>query len=416
MALLVNIELKNSLSYYLPYNSCLPITGIKMKDLTSIFNHPKKNDPDRDPHLYDWKRPIHGKNDAEVINRLLKSKKNYHEQTIAPAGRVRTNGSEFSRKQRVTFKLSYSTSMQKHNKYIQLYMPQIGKDGVEVPRDIFGTDLAEYQDNMSPFHLKCIISPENQNVDLKLLSQTFIKHLEQLTGYEFYWLGVIHTDTEHHHAHLAINGIDKNGKKVRFPKDMIKNTMREMLSNITTNMVGERTQAEIAESKQKLTQAKRWTRYDEELKRMPNRIFIKNLNPSLINRLQFLNSINLASKDNLFYSLKPDFEEVLKATGRYNLYLEEYLKSDLPLKLFEGGTITGTVDKVISFDKDESWNDAIIIRKADERIYIPVFQLHKENLTGKTVRIENAAGGTNRNVSNKDIKVVENTRDNGIYR
>ena len=75
MALLVNIELKNSLSYYLPYNSCLPITGIKMKDLTSIFNHPKKNDPDRDPHLYDWKHPIHGKNDAEVINRLLKSKK-----------------------------------------------------------------------------------------------------------------------------------------------------------------------------------------------------------------------------------------------------------------------------------------------------------------------------------------------------
>ena len=66
------------------------------------------------------------------------------------------------------------------------------------------------------------------------------------------------------------------------------------------------------------------------------------------------------------------------------------------------------VIKVVSFDKDESWNDAIIIRKDNERIYIPVFQLHKEHLEGKTVRIEHAAGGTNRNISNKDIKIIDN--------
>ena len=265
---------------------------------------------------------------------------------------------------------------------------------------------------MTPFHLKMIISPESQKIDLKLLSEAFIRHLEKSTGYEFYWLGTIHTDTEHHHVHLAINGKDKNGKKVRFPKDMIKNTMREFLSNIATNMIGERTKEEIEESKQKLTQAKRWTVFDEHLKEMPEKIFINNLNSSLIKRLQFLSSIKLAEKDGMFYSLKPDFEEVLKATGRYNLYLEEYLKSDLPLRLFEGGSITGLVDKVVSFDKDESWNDAIIIRKENERIYIPVFQLHKEGLEGKTVHIEHAAGGTNRNISNKDIKIIDNRSKN----
>ena len=380
-----------------------------MQDIKAIFNHPKRNEPADDPHLYDWKRPIHGKDDGKVINRLLKSKEKHKNQVKTPSGHARSDGSAFNRKQRVTFKMSYAGSMEAHKRYIRLYMPQKGKDGVEIPKEIFGTDLDEYQKNMSPFHLKMIISPENQSVDLQFLSKTFIKHLEQLTGYEFYWLGVIHTDTEHHHVHLAINGVDKNGKKVRFPKDMIKNTMREMLSNITTNMVGERTPAEIEEAKQKLTQAKRWTRYDEELKRMPERIFIKNLSPSLTSRLQFLSSIQLAQKDDMFYSLKPDFEEVLKATGRYNLYLQEYLSSDLPLKLFEGGTITGVVDKVISFDKDESWNDAIIIRKNQERIYIPVFQLHKEHLEGKTVQIEHAAGGINRNVSNKDIKIINNT-------
>ena len=379
-----------------------------MKELKSIFNHPPKANPENDPHLYEWKHPIHGKDDGEALNRLLnqKKKRRYLEHHLN--SKARANGSTFNKKQRVSFKMSYANTIEAHRRYIKLYMPQIGKDGVAFPREIFGTDLDEYQKNMTPFHLKMIISPESQKIDLKLLSEAFIRHLEKSTGYEFYWLGTIHTDTEHHHVHLAINGKDKNGKKVRFPKDMIKNTMREFLSNIATNMIGERTKEEIEESKQKLTQAKRWTVFDEQLKEMPEKIFINNLNSSLIKRLQFLSSIKLAEKDGMFYSLKPDFEEVLKATGRYNLYLEEYLKSDLPLRLFEGGSITGLVDKVVSFDKDESWNDAIIIRKENERIYIPVFQLHKERLEGKTVHIENAAGGTNRNISNKDIKIIDN--------
>ena len=379
-----------------------------MKDLKSIFNHPPKPNPENDPHLYDWKRPFYGKNDATYLNKLLKAKRRKSSPERFSSGKVRSNGSVNSRKQRVLLKLSYGESSAKHLKYIRLYMPQINKEGVEEKKEIFGSPMDEYMDNIVPRHFKLIISPESQKIDLKLLSEAFIRHLEKSTGYEFYWLGTIHTDTEHHHVHLAINGKDKNGKKVRFPKDMIKNTMREFLSNIATNMIGERTKEEIEESKQKLTQAKRWTVFDEQLKEMPEKIFINNLNSSLIKRLQFLSSIKLAEKDGMFYSLKTDFEEVLKATGRYNLYLEEYLKSDLPLRLFEGGSITGLVDKVVSFDKDESWNDAIIIRKENERIYIPVFQLHKEGLEGKTVHIEHAAGGTNRNISNKDIKIIDN--------
>lgn len=379
-----------------------------MKNLKSIFNHPPKSDPEDEPHLYDWKRPFHGKDDAAYLNKLLKRKRYNSSAERISSKKVRSNGSENSRKQRVLFKLSYGESSKKHLKYIQLYMPQVNKEGVEEKKEIFGTPMVDYMNNIVPRHFKLIISPESQKIDLKLLSEAFIRHLEKITGYDFYWLGTIHTDTEHHHAHLAINGKDKNGKKVRFPKDMIKNTMREFLSNIATNMIGERTKEEIEESKKKLTQAKRWTAFDEQLKEMPEKLFINNLNSSLISRLQFLSSIKLANKDGMFYSLKPEFEEVLKATGRYNLYLEEYLKSDLPLRLFEGGSITGVVDKVVSFDKDESWNDAIIIRKENERIYIPVFQLHKEHLEGKTVRIEHAAGGTNRNISNKDIKIIDN--------
>ena len=63
---------------------------------------------------------------------------------------------------------------------------------------------------------------------------------------------------------------------------------------------------------------------------------------------------------------------------------------------------------MINFDRNESWNEAFIIRRENERIYISVYQLHKEHLEEKTVNIEHTAGGTNRNISNKDIKIIDN--------
>lgn len=388
-----------------------------MKDLRTIFNHPKQSDPERDPHLYDWRRPFHGKDDAAYLNKLLKRRNRRSSPERISFGSTRYNGFENIRKQRVFFTATYSKSIKSHKKYIRDYMPQKNKPGVSEEKEMFGVPPEDYLNNIAPLHFKWIISPESQNVELKLLAHTIIKHVENLTGYELYWRGVIHTDTGHHHLHIVVNGKDKNGKSVRFPKDMIKNTIREMTSNIITNMIGERTQKEIEATKARLPFAKRWTEFDEQLKEMTGKIFINNLQPSLVQRLQFLESIKLATKDNLSYSLKPDFEEVLRATGRYNLYLEEYLKSDLPLRLFEGGNITGKVDKVINFDRDESWNDAIIIRRENERIYIPVYQLHREHLEGKTVRIEHAAGGTNRNITNKDIRIVDNkNRDISVSR
>ena len=387
-----------------------------MAELKSIFNRPKQNDPSKDPHLFDWKRPFYSKDDVRELNQLLKSSgKKKRTVTLRSSkvysGYAKANGNPDNRKQRVMFKMTYGKSLSKHQKYIKLYMPQIGKEGVIENPNLFGTPFEEYEKNISPLHFKCIISPESQNIDLKTLTECFVRKMEKLTGYEFFWMGAIHTDTEHNHVHLAINGKDKNGKTVRFPKNFIKNEMRQMLSGIATDMIGERSYEEIQAAKANQTRAKRWTPFDEQLKVYPEKIYIKQINQSLTNRLQYLSSIGLATKDGFYYSLNPDYEEVLKATGRYNLYLEEYLKPNtLPLQLFSGGSITGIVDRVISFDKDESWNDALIIRTNDKRVYIPVYQLHKENLEGKTVRIDDAKGGLNRNVTDKDIKIISQSR------
>lgn len=396
-----------------------------MANIKSIFNHPKKENPEKDTGLYDWRRPAYKKDDVGNLNRILKNlsktkSARWHKLQNGTFGsgsyNVRSEGSENSRKQRVTFKMSIGHSKESHLKYLKTYMPQTEKSEVEEKPVLFGTDLAEYEANMDKDHFKCIISPESQNVDLKLLTEKFIERLENLTGYKLNWESCIHNNTAHRHAHLAINGTDKNVRKVFFAKEMIKTTMREVLSEMTTAMIGERSYEEIQAAKDRLPQSARWTSLDDRLLQYDDKIFAKNLDQSLQNRLAYLTTIKLAQKEGAFFTLNPEWQEVLQASGRYNSFLDEYLKqSPQPLRLFEGGSVYGVVEKTINFDKDESWNDAVIIRTDKERIYVPVYQLHKENLEGKTVSISASAGGLKKQISERNIRVV-NDKSYGFER
>jgi hypothetical protein len=231
-----------------------------------------------------------------------------------------------------------------------------------------------------------------------------------MTGYKLYWRGAIHNDTAHRHVHLCINGKDKNGKKVYFQPEMIKHTMRETLSYVATQLVGERTEAEIAAAQKNMITAKRWTRLDEQLEKYQEKISVHLLNQDMQNRLAFLSKLELATRHTDFYELKPEWKEVLIATGRYNTFFDEYQRVNGNLTLYAGGGIKGTVEKVITFDKDESWNDALIIKQNDKHIYVPIYQLKKEDIQGKEVEITEGNRKLSRQLTDRDIH-VHNTKE-----
>lgn len=387
-----------------------------MDKIKSIFNYEKKDIIERDPGLYRWEKKPYVKDDVKVLNNLLhkllkknrsdtcrfKDEKHFFESSL-----VKSNYKKKENNQRVMFKMSYSNSMRQHNKYIKYYMPQMQKDNVIDKPELFGITDEEYEKNKVAGHFKFIVSPENQNVNLKVLINDFIKRIEKLSGYELYWQACIHTDTEHPHGHIVINRKDKNGRKIFFPKQMIKNTMREILSESATKLVGPRSKTEIELAKNKMISANRWTDLDKKIESIKGVIYPKALDVPLQNRLAHLSTIGLAKYENNKVILNKDWKDVLMATARYNTYLEEYLKQDnLPLKMYEGGLLQGKVDRVISFDKDESWNDAIIVRTQTHRIYVPVYQLHKQNLEGKTISVSGGDGGITRQITDRDIKVV----------
>ena len=384
---------------------------MKSHSIKDIFSsRPTKEHYEEDP--YKVRKVPYKKDDMWRISKLLSAKParagrdDSGRFSVGRRGGLSLSNSASQKDQRVMFKVSHSSSMQAHEKYLSTYMPQENKNEVLDKPRLFGTENSEYEDAKVPEHFKFIISPENQNVNLKVLASEFIRRVETMTGFKLYWQGAVHTDTAHRHAHICINGKDRNGKRVYFQPEMIKRTMRETLSYIATQMVGERTQQEILAAQKNLAVARRWTRLDEELEKYSGRISPRLLSPETQNRLAFLSEMNLAVRKSGFYELKADWKGVLVATGRYNTFLDEYQKSGGKLELYAGGGISGTVEKVISFDKDESWNDALVIRNGESLVYVPVWQLKKDDLAGKSVEIKDGNRSLSRQVTDSSIRVA----------
>ncbi len=390
----------------------MPVRKIK-----NIFARPPQKNMHTEDSLFKWKKPIYVKDDLETFNRLLKGwgkKDGRRNERYSGFGSGHEHAFVFSeRSQRVTFKMSYSNSMTTHDKYIKHYMPQENKKEVIEKPVLFGMGEDEYDEKKVPLNFKCIISPENQNADLEQLSSSFIRRLERQTGYSLLWRGAIHSDTEHRHAHIVINGKDRNGKRVFFNKETIL-MMRLMCMNAATTMLGERTKAEINRARLDAHKANRWTEIDKRIESLADvelKIHKNGVPVEVSNRLAHLAEIKLAvaDKNSGAYRLSKNWKDTLRASGRYNTYLEEYLKGGEPLELYSGGALKGVVEKVVTFDKDEAWNDTLVIKSGGKRIYVPIWHLNKEGLQGKTVSIRNSgkkgSGEIARQVSNRDIFV-----------
>ena len=375
----------------------------------NVFDFEIKDDKHED--LYKVIKVPYKKDDLKLLMKALKSK-NFYDDYNDNSFRKGSGGwgAENGKMQRIMFKCSVGYKMGQHDKYINTYMPQKDKEtGLEKP-ELFGTDDEEYKANKVDRHFKFIISPENQDVNLECLTHEMIKRIEIMTGLKLYWKAAIHNDTNHRHVHVCINGKDKKGKVVYFQPEFIKRTIRETLSYVATLLVGERTEREIQAAREGLVTSKRWTKTDDEIMKLGNTINTSWIPVELANRLEYLAELQLAEKTQTGYRLKDEWQEVLMATGRYNTYFTEYINSNGELQLYSGQHIKGTVEKIINFDKDESWIDAIIVRTDEGLIYVPIWQLKRDNIVGRNIEIAEKGKALSRNVTNRDIHLLRKKR------
>ena len=324
--------------------------------------------------------------------------------------------------QRCTVKMYYGNSVEKHKEFLRRYMPQENKKEIEEKPTLFNehydcvpdTELERYESQMDNFHFKFVISPENQTIAGMQMVRSFVSQLEQATGFKFDWMAVEHTNTDHKHCHLLINGLDRITKaKIRFPDVVIKQTAREMACNICTSMIGYRTKEEIEASRAKLPYAYRWTKIDEQLIQTSCQQFVEPMevdgneyeskkiarNEIEKNRLDHLVTMGLALKFNghipPVYYLERAWKKKLKAIGRYNSFLDARNKlvlvnpSRLEQYTLESGQVVGIVTQRYVMDDEGVWRNAIIVENKNENKawFVPLYYQPDKSLEGSTVRL-----------------------------
>jgi hypothetical protein len=198
------------------------------------------------------KQRVYRKDDTRELLKLLRSLGRISKKKAPPSGnRHNGRGGLFSREQLCVVKLNIGKTKDAHKKFINEYLPQKHKKEVSEKPALFsdepvdGNFIKNYSDKMTNKHFKFIISPESQNVDCEVLTKAVVKRIESATGYKLRWLSAVHTDTGHNHAHLLINGEDKDGRDVYFDPVFVKETIRQISRDVCTKLAGPRTRGTL---------------------------------------------------------------------------------------------------------------------------------------------------------------------------
>lgn len=308
-----------------------------------------------------------------------------------------TRYSSSSKTQNCILKMHYVTDKNKHLAFLTEYMTQLNKKDIEEKPILFSDEAVDisffenYRENATDLHFRFIISPENQDVDLRLASKSFIEKLNSLYAYNLHWIGAIHQNTEHKHSHILINGKDKNGRAVRFPKTFVKETGRRMIQNICTGLVGFRNNEEIQQKKEFEANLERYCSIDDELIAIEKRLRIPNEQfASFVTirtkrqkeRCEKLVALGLAKKtkeDENCYWLENNWTEKLHILGKYNVYKTARSKmqyvSSHNLELWDDSKpeLDGIVTQLLYKDDEQNWCNACVVenKKLQKAYLIP---------------------------------------------
>ncbi|MBR4598827.1 MAG: relaxase/mobilization nuclease domain-containing protein [Treponema sp.] len=290
-------------------------------------------------------------------------------------------------------------------------MPQKDKKEVLEKPEIFGNiSLEEYKSKMDETCFKWIISPEKKTSPkvLKEMAKCFVARCEQHTGHKMDWQAVVHINTEHPHIHILINGRDQNGKRFRFRPDLIRGqVLRKAAMEIATHMLGERSDYEIALSRDKDLISDRYISLDRAIENYAELCENMDGYSHVIHNVDFygtkhgrrlahLIDLKLATVSGGNVYLEKGWIDSLKALGRYNTFLEarnhleKVVGKNLRLFNSEHGKITGKVVHAYTMNAEDVWNNAYVIEdeKNGEAWYLPVFNDASRKLIGSTVCVE----------------------------
>jgi len=115
---------------------------------------------------------------------------------------------------------------------------------------------------------KIIVSPEfADRLNLKQYARELMRRMERDLGTQLEWVAAVHHNTEHPHVHIALRGLNEEGRPLRLPREYIRAGLRGRAEEIATEALGYRTSAHAQEAQRREIVQNRYTSLDRVLQR-----------------------------------------------------------------------------------------------------------------------------------------------------
>jgi type IV secretory pathway VirD2 relaxase len=295
----------------------------------------------------------------------------------ASSKQSKSGSSGYDKRQRVVTKAMVSRhkvgkaagSLARHAKYLGRESASAdGKPGVfyDVSRD--GVDakseITTWADDRH--HFRLIVSPEHGSdiPDMTAYVREVMRRVERDLDTKLTWVAVNHDNTDNPHAHVVLRGRKADGTDLVIPRQYISYGVRDRASEVATELLGERSAAEVKLAQSKEVTAERFTSLDRMIERhlKDGEIDVSKRNQIgfgaddrklVIGRLQFLESIDLAHKGRgSNWRVEGEFKTALRELGARNdiihqLYRTLGAESGRVTRMNASGELSGPVAGVV---------------------------------------------------------------------
>ena len=245
---------------------------------------------------------------------------------------------------------------------------------------------------------KLIVSPEfGEKIDLKGLARELLQRMELDLRTSLQWVAVCHYNTEHPHIHIALRGVDSDGKPLRLERDYVKHGIREIASVLCTNHLGYRSERDAEAAQEREVHEHRFTSLDRvirnravEMRPDATHFEVVAKAPAALDhtkttrlenhvtlRLMLLETMGLASRTSSGnWLIKSDFEEVLRSMQRIRdrqktLAAHGAAVSDdrLPVSLLQFRDLKRVEGRILVHGEEENGRNYLMLESTDARIH-----------------------------------------------
>ena len=260
-----------------------------------------------------------------------------------------------------------------------------GQDKVDV-----ASRLDDWQRAGDPRLWKIILSPElGDQLNVQQLARGVMARVEQEIGAEVEWIAVAHFNTGHPHVHVAMRGVDCEGREIRLPGEFVKHGIRTIAEQWCTEELGYRTRAQAQEALRREVGEMRYTSLDRIIARADpasaeeshfaitcqggsGRV------PFVTARLSVLEGMGLARRvDAENWEVQRDFQAILRRAQRIGdrqrtLAAGGVLRSDerLPIGPLDDQVADFVEGRILVHGEDDNGRSYVMLESTDAKVYV----------------------------------------------